>query len=105
MLVSISFLVRIRNSKSFFLLAGKRMSSSTEKAFENKNKNSIGIIFRYADGKDILLMFLGTIGAIGDGISTNCLLVYVSQLFNSLGYGKTQQNDHNFMEQIEKVRL
>lgn len=81
------------------------MSSSTEKAFENKNKNSIGIIFRYADGKDILLMFLGTIGAIGDGISTNCLLVYVSQLFNSLGYGKTQQNDHNFMEQIEKVRL
>ncbi|XP_010318180.1 putative ABC transporter B family member 8 [Solanum lycopersicum] len=81
------------------------MSSSTEKAFENKNKNSIGIIFRYADGKDILLMFLGTIGAIGDGISTNCLLVYVSQLFNSLGYGKTQQNDHNFMEQIEKCSL
>ncbi|KAG5616497.1 hypothetical protein H5410_016321 [Solanum commersonii] len=83
----------------------KRMSSSSEKAFENKNKNSIGIIFRYADGKDILLMFLGTIGAIGDGISTNCLLVYVSQLFNSLGYGKTQQNNHNFMEQIEKCSL
>ncbi|XP_049358535.1 putative ABC transporter B family member 8 [Solanum verrucosum] len=81
------------------------MSSSSEKAFENKNKNSIGIIFRYADGKDILLMFLGTIGAIGDGISTNCLLVYVSQLFNSLGYGKTQQNNHNFMEQIEKCSL
>ncbi|KAK4734259.1 hypothetical protein R3W88_008520 [Solanum pinnatisectum] len=50
-------------------------------------------------------MFLGTIGAIGDGISTNCLLVYVSQLFNSLGYGKTQQNNHNFMEQIEKCSL
>ncbi|XP_015170865.1 putative ABC transporter B family member 8 [Solanum tuberosum] len=81
------------------------MSSSSKKAFENKNKNSIGIIFRYADGKDILLMFLGTIGAIGDGISTNCLLVYVSQLFNSLGYGKTQQINHNFMEQIEKCSL
>ncbi|XP_055828193.1 putative ABC transporter B family member 8 isoform X2 [Solanum dulcamara] len=81
------------------------MSSSSAKAFENKNKNSIGIIFRYADGKDILLMCLGTIGAIGDGVSTNCLLVYVSQLFNSLGYGKTQQNNHNFMEQIEKCSL
>ncbi|PHT86607.1 putative ABC transporter B family member 8 [Capsicum annuum] len=81
------------------------MSSSSEKALENKNRNSITIIFRYADGKDILLMCLGTIGAIGDGISTNCLLVYVSQLFNSLGYGKTRQNNHNFMEEIEKCSL
>ncbi|KAF3622951.1 putative ABC transporter B family member 8 [Capsicum annuum] len=81
------------------------MSSSSEKALENKNRNSITIIFRYADGKDILLMCLGTIGAIGDGISTNCLLVHVSQLFNSLGYGKTRQNNHNFMEEIEKCSL
>lgn len=81
------------------------MSCSSEKGFENKNKNSIGIILRYADGTDILLMCLGTIGAIGDGISTNCLLLYVTQLFNSLGYGKTQQSSHNFMEQIEKVNI
>nr|XP_033515322.1 putative ABC transporter B family member 8 isoform X2 [Nicotiana tomentosiformis] len=50
-------------------------------------------------------MCLGTIGAIGDGLSTNCLLVYVSHLFNSLGYGKTQQNDEIFMEEIEKCSL
>ncbi|KAK4351185.1 hypothetical protein RND71_030498 [Anisodus tanguticus] len=81
------------------------MSSSSEKELENKNKNSIGIILRYADGKDILLMCLGTIGAIGDGISTNCLLVYVSHLFNSLGNGKTQQNNENFMKEIEKCSL
>ncbi|XP_060181634.1 putative ABC transporter B family member 8 [Lycium barbarum] len=81
------------------------MSSSSEKALENKNRKSIAIICRYADGKDILLMCLGTIGAIGDGVSTNCLLVYVSHLFNSLGYGKTQQNNENFMEEIEKCSL
>ncbi|CAN4085318.1 unnamed protein product [Withania somnifera] len=81
------------------------MSSSSEKALVNKNRNSIATIFRYADGKDILLMCLGTIGAIGDGISTNCLLVYVSQLFNNLGYGKIQQNNDYFMKEIEKCSL
>ncbi|KAA8534925.1 hypothetical protein F0562_029859 [Nyssa sinensis] len=70
-----------------------------------KEKKSIAVIFRYADWVDILLMLLGTLGAIGDGMSTNCLLVYVSHLFNSLGYGKTQQNHGNFMDDIEKCSL
>ncbi|OIT40171.1 PREDICTED: putative ABC transporter B family member 8 [Nicotiana attenuata] len=81
------------------------MTCSSEKALAKKDRNSVAIIFRYADGIDILLMCLGTIGAIGDGISTNCLLVYVSHLFNSLGYGKTQQNNEIFMEEIEKCSL
>lgn len=89
------------------------MSCSLEKSIEldqkgemernNKERNSIAIIFRYADWVDVWLMFLGTIGAIGDGMSTNCLLVYVSHLFNTLGYGKTPQNHGNFMAEIEKV--
>lgn len=67
-------------------------------------KSSTALIFRYADWQDILLMLLGTLGAIGDGLSTNCLLVYVSHLFNSLGYyGKTQENHYNFMAEVEKV--
>ncbi|XP_027065928.1 putative ABC transporter B family member 8 [Coffea arabica] len=68
-------------------------------------KNSIALIFRYADWQDLLLMFLGTIGAIGDGSSTNCLLLYVTHLFNSLGYGKTQLNHWNFMAVVEKCSL
>lgn len=73
----------------------------------NKERNSIAIIFRYADYVDVWLMFLGTIGAIGDGMSTNCLLVYVSHLFNTLGYGKgnTSHNHDNFMAEIEKVYI
>lgn len=68
---------------------------------ESKN-NNMAIILRYADGTDFLLMILGTIGAIGDGMSTNCLLVFASRIMNSLGYGKTQ-NHHNFMDEVEKV--
>lgn len=70
-----------------------------------KDKFSIAIIFKYADWIDIMLMLLGTIGAIGDGLSTNCLLVFVSRLMNSLGYSKTQQNHGNFMDGVEKCSL
>lgn len=63
-------------------------------------KQSVGAIFRYADWVDVLLMFLGTIGAIGDGMSTNCLLVFASSLMNSLGNGKVHEN---FMDNVEKV--
>lgn len=51
----------------------------------------------------MLLMILGTVGAIGDGMSTNCLLVFASRLMNSLGYGKGQKNQGNFMTEVEKV--
>lgn len=68
-----------------------------------KEKVSVAVLFRYADWVDILLMFLGTMGAIGDGMSTNCLLVFASRIMNSLGYGKTQQNRGKFMDEVEMV--
>ncbi|XP_042516405.1 putative ABC transporter B family member 8 [Macadamia integrifolia] len=68
-------------------------------------KSSLALIFRYADWVDVLLMLLGTLGAIGDGLSTNCLLVFASSLMNSLGYGKTQGNHGNFMDDVKKCSL
>jgi ATP-binding cassette subfamily B (MDR/TAP) protein 1 len=54
-------------------------------------------------------MVFGTIGAIGDGMSTNCLLLFASRLMNNLGYGQnqTQQNNNhgNWMDEVEKVCL
>ncbi|PIA42923.1 hypothetical protein AQUCO_02000398v1 [Aquilegia coerulea] len=50
-------------------------------------------------------MLLGTIGAIGDGMSTNWLLVFASRLMNSLGYGNTQISNKNFMHEVEKCCL
>ncbi|GER25134.1 ABC transporter family protein [Striga asiatica] len=65
--------------------------------------SSITIIFLYAaDRLDILLMIMGTVGAIGDGMASNWLLVYLSRIFNSLGHGNTS---HNFMDEVEKVPI
>ncbi|XP_022754975.1 putative ABC transporter B family member 8 [Durio zibethinus] len=72
---------------------------------EQERKHNIGIIFRYADWVDILLMVLGTIGAIGDGMSTNWLIVFAGRIMNIMGYGNTQQNNNNFMEEVEKCSL
>ncbi|XP_038878643.1 putative ABC transporter B family member 8 [Benincasa hispida] len=73
-----------------------------EEMMRREKKSSFGVIFRYADWVDILLMFFGTIGAIGDGMSTNCLLVFASSLMNSLGNGQIQQN---FMDNVKKCSL
>ncbi|KAE9464489.1 hypothetical protein C3L33_03603, partial [Rhododendron williamsianum] len=70
-----------------------------------EKKKSIAMIFGCADFVDILLMLLGTLGAIGDGMSTNCLLLYASRLFNSLGYGNTPENHGNFMVEVDKCSL
>ncbi|GLT48513.1 hypothetical protein SLA2020_221340 [Shorea laevis] len=77
----------------------------TEMQGKKEGSHNIGIIFRYADWVDVLLMVLGTIGAIGDGMSTNCLLVFASRLMNSLGNGRTQQNHGDFMTEVEKCSL
>ncbi|KAF6168868.1 hypothetical protein GIB67_038365 [Kingdonia uniflora] len=50
-------------------------------------------------------MSFGTVGAIGDGMSTNWLLVFASCLMNSLGYDSTKQNHGNFMDEVEKCSL
>ncbi|KAK9947837.1 hypothetical protein M0R45_003438 [Rubus argutus] len=80
-----------------------------EKEKENKSADSIFKIFRYADWVDVVLMVFGTIGAIGDGMSTNCLLLFASRLMNNLGYGQnqTQQNNNhgNWMDEVEKCSL
>ncbi|KAG9449100.1 hypothetical protein H6P81_009065 [Aristolochia fimbriata] len=70
---------------------------------ETKRKKSVAAILRYADGVDMVLMFLGTVGAIGDGMSTNVLLVFASRLMNALGYGKPMPSTRgDFMTEVEK---
>ncbi|GMJ07389.1 multi-drug resistance 13, ATP-binding cassette B15 [Hibiscus trionum] len=72
---------------------------------ENETRHNIFIIFRYADWLDVLLMVMGTIGAIGDGMSTNWLILFVSRIMNSLGYGSSQKDGNNFMGEVEKCTL
>lgn len=46
---------------------------------------SVSVLFGCADSTDVMLMVLGTVGAVGDGASLPTLLLFVSHLFNSLG--------------------
>ena len=72
---------------------------------EKKAPDSVFKLFRYADWVDVVLMVFGTIGAIGDGMSTNCLLLFASRLMNNLGYGQNQNNNQgHWMDEVEKVR-
>ncbi|KNA05195.1 hypothetical protein SOVF_192610 [Spinacia oleracea] len=73
-----------------------------------KERKSKGIttIFYYADWIDYLLMISGAIGAICDGMSINCLLVFASSLMNSLGFGQNQHNNADtFMSNVQKCSL
>ncbi|KAE8731965.1 putative ABC transporter B family member 8 [Hibiscus syriacus] len=50
---------------------------------EKETRHNIFIIFGYADWVDVLLMIMGTIGAIGDGMSTNWLILFVSRIMKA----------------------
>ncbi|GFP93633.1 ABC transporter b family member 4 [Phtheirospermum japonicum] len=47
-------------------------------------------LFAFADSKDKLLMIIGTIGAIGNGISSPLMTILFGQLMNSFGVNQTQ---------------
>ena len=70
------------------------------KKTDNYKGGSIGIILRYADWIDVVLMLMGALGAIGDGLSTNVLLLFASRIMNSLGHKNNQQTS---MTEVEKV--
>jgi ATP-binding cassette subfamily B (MDR/TAP) protein 1 len=45
---------------------------------------------------------MGALGAIGDGMSTNVLLLFASRIMNSLG-GGNNNNSETSMSEVEKV--
>ncbi|CAL5186419.1 unnamed protein product [Lathyrus oleraceus] len=80
------------------------MSSEKEgEVRKSKEGGSISIILRYSDWIDVILMLMGALGAIGDGMSTNVLLLFASRIMNSLGYNNN--SDTNSMNEVEKCSL
>ncbi|TVU14508.1 hypothetical protein EJB05_37982, partial [Eragrostis curvula] len=65
-------------------------------------------VFAFADRADVLLMALGTLGAVADGCTNNLLLVFLSDLVNSLGGlhgGAAATTSAQFMHDVEKSCL
>ncbi|KAL9239953.1 hypothetical protein vseg_014223 [Gypsophila vaccaria] len=56
-------------------------------------KGSIWSIFMHADGVDWMLMTLGLIGAVGDGLTIPLMLFVTSELMNNIGGGISFNNN------------
>ncbi|WOK95121.1 multidrug resistance protein [Canna indica] len=62
--------------------------------------SSFRTIFMHADAADVLLMALGLIGAMGDGLSMPIMLLMTSKIFNNMGDGPSALSD--FTDTINK---
>lgn len=69
-----------------------------------KKVGSLRSIFMHADFADLCFMFLGLIGAIGDGFSTPLVLLITSRLMNNIG-GTTTSREDNFLQSIDEVYI
>ena len=58
-------------------------------------------MFRYADGLDKQLMFLGTLGSIGDGMQYPLMMFVLSKVINEYG----NPNGKLSNDTVDKVRL
>ncbi|CAO2197791.1 unnamed protein product [Urochloa humidicola] len=90
-------------------MAEKKTGAPAGTAGGGDRPMSIRGMFQFADRVDIMLMALGTLGAIGDGCSTNLLLIFASDVMNALGYGRgggaTAATTVDFMHEVEKSCL
>ncbi|CAH2044876.1 unnamed protein product [Thlaspi arvense] len=81
------------------------VSREKTESVPSKSSSNIHVIFRFADWIDVVLMVLGTVGAIGDGMSTNVALVFASKIMNSLGYGQHDPRSTTFKDEVQKCSL
>eukprot|EP01018_Ginkgo_biloba_P022662 Gb_23626 [translate_table: standard] len=62
---------------------------------------SVWKLFKYADSTDLWLMILGTLGSIGDGLSTPIMMIVLSGLMNTLGNGPSAK-PNGFVHSVNK---
>ena len=65
--------------------------------------SSLSSVFMHADAADVVLMALGLVGAIGDGLSMPVMLFITSRIFNDLG-GSSAVVLQEFSSKINEVR-
>ncbi|GLJ30586.1 hypothetical protein SUGI_0605660 [Cryptomeria japonica] len=73
------------------------------KGREKESKCRVWKVVRYADKVDVVLMILGTLGALLDGMSTPALVVVLSGIVNTLGGG--QESSQVFMDDMNQYTL
>jgi ATP-binding cassette subfamily B (MDR/TAP) protein 1 len=66
--------------------------------------SSFRSVFMHADAADVVLMALGLVGAVGDGLSMPVMLFITSRIFNDLG-GSAADLLQEFSSKINEVRI
>ncbi|XP_042496562.1 ABC transporter B family member 15-like [Macadamia integrifolia] len=79
----------------------KAVLQSKNSSIKKKSLSSIRSIFMHADSIDKLLMFLGFLGAVGDGFMTPVMLFITSKIMNNFG-SASNTDSHVFVHNINK---
>ncbi|KAK4848151.1 hypothetical protein QYF36_009814 [Acer negundo] len=76
----------------------------SEKSKENEKINTVPFhkLFTFADATDVALMIIGTIGALGNGVSMPLMAIIFGDLIDSFGQN---QNSSDIVKVISKVSL
>lgn len=72
---------------------GMKQKQKQSQSSSSSSLSSFGSVFRHADAVDKLLMTLGFVGAVGDGMSMPTMLLLTSKIFNNLGGGSIDSPD------------
>lgn len=72
-----------------------------QKDSDERLRTSYWALFKYADALDILLMTVGTLGAIANGLTLPAMLIIQSHLINT--FGGLQSNPASISANISKV--
>lgn len=72
-----------------------------KKRSDNAGKVPFAGLFRYADGRDVLLMVVGTAAALANGMAQPLMVVIFGQVINAFGGATTD----TILERVNKVSL
>ncbi|KAJ9187944.1 hypothetical protein P3X46_003352 [Hevea brasiliensis] len=76
----------------------------TEKRKGDQKSNSVPFhrLFSFADSADIMLMIIGTVGAVGNGLSLPLMTVFLGDMIDAFG---ENQNNKDVVHVVSKVSL
>ncbi|GAB4832232.1 ABC transporter B member 15 [Ancistrocladus abbreviatus] len=83
----------------------KEMAAAKKKKKKLLGGSSFWTIFMHADTFDVVLMVLGFIGSVGDGLTLPATLFVTSKLMNNIGSTFNSFDPHTFTHDIDKNAL
>ncbi|XP_009363069.2 ABC transporter B family member 11 [Pyrus x bretschneideri] len=81
---------------------GDHQGSDKSSGDEKLEKVPFSKLFSFADKTDIILMLVGTIGAIGNGLGMPLMTILLGEMINSFG---SNQNNTDIVSAVSKVSL